>query len=41
MEEEKFKTINKKYRRQENCSSIVSPKASSEIWNENLGASHR
>ena len=36
MEEEKFKTINKKYRRQENCPNIVAPKVNSEIWNENI-----
>ena len=41
MEEEKFKTINKKYRRPENCSAIVAPKVNSEIWNENLQTSHR
>ena len=38
MEEEKLKTINKKYHRPENC--IVAPKVNSEIWNENLQASH-
>ena len=41
MEEEKFKTMNKKYRRPENCPAIVAPKVNSEIWNENLQASHR
>ena len=41
MEEEKFKTINKKYRRPESCPAIVAPKVNSEIWNENLQASHR
>ena len=41
MEEEKFKTIKKKYRRPENCPSIVAPKVNSEIWNEILQASHR
>ena len=41
MEEEKNRTINKRYRRQENYSSIVAPKANSEIWNENLQGSYR
>ena len=41
MEEEEFKTMNKKYRRPENCPAIVAPKVNSEIWNENLQASHR
>ena len=41
MEEEKFKTINKNYRRPENCSTIVASRVNSEIWNENLQASHR
>ena len=41
MEDEKFKTINKMYRRPENCPAIVSLKVNSEIWNENLPASHR
>ena len=41
MEEEKFKTINKKYRRPENCSNIVAPRVNSETWNENLQASYR
>ena len=41
MEEEKFKTINKKYRRSEYCPNISVPKVNNEIWNENLQASHR
>ena len=41
MEEKKFETINKKYRRPENCPNIVAPKVNSEIWNEHLQASHR
>ena len=41
MEEEKFKTIDKKYRRPENCPNIGALKVNSEIWNENLQASHR
>ena len=41
MEEEKLKTINKKYCRPENWPSIVAPKVKSEIWNENIQASHR
>ena len=40
-EEEKFKTMNKMYCRPENCAAIVAPKVNSEIWNENLQASHR
>ena len=38
IEEEKFKTMNKKYRRPENFPAIVAPKVNSEIWNENLHA---
>ena len=38
MEEEKLKTINKKYCRPENRPNIVAPKVKSEIWNENLQA---
>ena len=41
MEEEKFKTINKKYRRSENFLNVVAPKVNSEIWKENLQAAHR
>ena len=41
MEEKKFKTNNKTYRRPGNCPAIVAPKVNSEIWNENLQASHR
>ena len=42
-EEEKFKNINKKYRRPENFPNIVAPKvriSPSEIWNKNLQALH-
>ena len=41
MEEKKFKTVNKKYRRPENCPNVVAPKVNSEIGNENLQAAHR
>ena len=40
-EEEKLKTINKKYPTPESRPAIVAPKANSEIWNENLQASRR
>ena len=41
MEDEKFKTINKKYFRPQKSPNIVAPKVNSEIGNENFQASHR
>ena len=41
MEEQKLKTINKNYRRPENCPTVVASRVNSEIWNENLQASHK
>ena len=41
MEGERFKTMNKKYRRPENYPNIVAPKLSSEICNEKVQALHR
>ena len=36
MEEEKFRNLNKKYKRPENCPHLSAPEINSEIWNENL-----
>lgn len=41
MEGERFKTMNKKYRRPENYPNIVAPKLISEICNEKVQALHR
>ena len=41
VEEEKLKTMNKKYRRPVHCLNIVAPSVNSEIWNENLQEPHR
>ena len=38
VEEEKFKMMNKKYCRPENCPKVVAPKVNSKIWNEDLQA---
>ena len=41
MEKEKFKDLNKKYSRPENCPNMVTPKCNSEIWKSNLTSSYR
>ena len=41
LEEEKFKILNKKYERPENCPHLSAPKINSKIWNENLLTANR
>ena len=41
MEEEKYKAINRKYRRPESYPNIIAPKVNSETWNENLQTLNR
>ena len=36
MEKEKFKDLNKKYRRPEKCANMATPNCNTEIWKSNL-----